>query len=75
MRIEYLKNVEQLYRISKLNDNLLNKKVITKISWEENRTYIAIGGNAAHGDYGDYDLKKVEQFYKHVQSLLNRYNF
>ena len=61
-------------KISLLNDNLLNQNIITKIEWAENRTYLAIGNNAAHGDYDDYDLKQVEKFYKHIQSLLNSYN-
>lgn len=61
-------------RISNLNDNLLNKNVITKIEWQENRTYLTIGNNAAHGDYDDYELKQVEKFYQHIQSLLNNYN-
>ena len=61
-------------KISILNDNLFNKDIITKIEWAENRTYLAIGNNAAHGDYDDYDLKQVEKFYKHIQSLLNSYN-
>ena len=60
-------------KISKLNDNLLNQNIITKIEWIENRTYLAIGNNAAHGDYDDYDLNQVEKFYKHIQSLLNSY--
>ena len=61
-------------KISKLNDTLLNKNIITKIEWTENKTFLTIGNNAAHGDYDDYDLKQVEKFYKHIQSLLNSYN-
>ena len=61
-------------KISKLNDNLLNQNIIAKIEWAENRTFLTIGNNAAHGDYDDYDLKQVEKFYKHIQSLLNNYN-
>lgn len=61
-------------KISTLNDNLFKQKIITRIEWEENRTYLAIGNEAAHGNYEDYDLKQVEKFYKHIQSLLNGYN-
>ena len=61
-------------KISKLNDNLFNKRIITKVEYKENNVYLTIGNNAAHGDYNDYDLKQVEKFYKHIQSLLNRYN-
>lgn len=61
-------------KISTLNDHLFKQKIITRIEWEENRTYLAIGNEAAHGNYEDYDLKQVEKFYKHIQSLLNSYN-
>ncbi len=61
-------------KISTLNDSLLNQNIITKIEWTENRTYLTIGNNAAHGDYDDYDIKQVRKFYKHIQSLLNNYN-
>lgn len=61
-------------KISTLNDSLLNQNIITKIEWAENRTYLTIGNNAAHGDYDDYDIKQIRKFYKHIQSLLNNYN-
>lgn len=61
-------------KISTLNDSLLNQNIITKVEWNENRTFLTIGNNVAHGDYDDYDLKQVEKFYKHIQSLLNSYN-
>ena len=60
--------------ISKLNDNLFNKRIITKVEYIENKVYLTIGNKAAHGDYNDYDLKQVEKSYKHIQSLLNCYN-
>ena len=61
-------------KISKLNDNLPHQKIITEIECAENKVYLTIGNKAAHGDYNDYDLKQVEKFYKHIQSLLNCYN-
>lgn len=61
-------------KISVLNDKLYNQNIITKVEYVENRAYMTIGNNAAHGDYDDYDLKQVEKFYKHIQSLLNSYN-
>jgi adenine-specific DNA-methyltransferase len=72
--INILNNKGKEEKISKLNDLLLNKNIITKIEWTENRTYLTIGNNAAHGDYEDYDLKQIEKFYRHIQSLLNNYN-
>ena len=32
-------------KISILNDNLLNKNIITKVEWGENRSYLTIGNN------------------------------
>ncbi len=60
-------------KISTLNDSLFKKKVISKVEWEENKTYFAIGNEAAHGNYDDYTLKQVEKFYKHIQTLINTY--
>lgn len=60
--------------ISKLNDIIKNNNIFTKLEWEENKTYLAIGNYAAHGDYNEYELKNVQNFYKHVQSLLDNYN-
>ena len=61
-------------KIFTLNDKLKHNKVFTHIEWEENRTYLAIGNNASHGEYDEYSLEQVENFYKHVQSLLNNFN-
>jgi len=57
-----------------LNDKLYNQNIITQIVWEENKTFLTIGNDAAHGDYDDYELKQVEKFYRHIQILLNSYN-
>ncbi len=57
-----------------LNDKLYNQNIITQIDWEENKTFLAIGNDASHGDYDDYELKQVEKFYRHIQTLLNSYN-
>lgn len=61
-------------KTSGLNDKLHIKKIINKIEWQENKVFLTVGNDAAHGDYSDYNLKKVESFYKHIQSLLNSYN-
>jgi adenine-specific DNA-methyltransferase len=58
-------------KIAVLNDKLKDAKVFKQVRWEENKTYLTIGNHASHGDYGEYDLKQVESFYRHVQSLLN----
>ncbi|OHA27922.1 MAG: hypothetical protein A3C08_00295 [Candidatus Taylorbacteria bacterium RIFCSPHIGHO2_02_FULL_47_18] len=61
-------------RISVLNDMLKSIKVFTHVQWEENKTYLVIGNHASHGDYSEYDLRQVEQFYRHIQELLNVFN-
>ena len=58
-------------KIATLNDKLHESKVFNKVQWEENKTCLAIGNNASHGDYGDYDIKQVENFYQHIQKLFN----
>lgn len=58
-------------KIALVNDQLKDAKIISKVAWEENKTYLAIGNHASHGDYDEYDLKKVENFYKHIQELHN----
>lgn len=58
-------------KIDVLNSLLKDARVFNKVQWEENKTYLAIGNHAAHGDYGEYVLKQVENFYRHVQSLFN----
>ena len=57
-----------------MNDKLKVEKLFSKVEWEENKTYIAIGNHAAHGEYSEYDLKNVENFYKHMQKLIDRHN-
>jgi adenine-specific DNA-methyltransferase len=56
-------------KVARLNDALKEKGVFGKVLWEENKTYLAIGNHASHGDYDAYDLQQVERFYHHVQSL------
>ena len=61
-------------KISTLNDKLKHDKIFTHIEWEENKTYLAIGNHASHGDNDEYNIEQVENFYKHIQSLLNNFN-
>lgn len=66
-------NVNDFGELSRLNDHLKQKEMISKIIWEENKTYIAIGNSAAHGDYDEYEIKDVEHFYRHIQSLIEKH--
>ena len=61
-------------KISTLNDKLKHDKIFTHLEWEENRTYLTIGNYASHGDNDEYNMEQVENFYKHIQSLLNNFN-
>jgi len=60
--------------VENLNNALKNNGVFSKVIWEENKTYMAIGNHAAHGDYDEYDLNQVEIFYRHTQSLIDGFN-
>ena len=61
-------------KISLLNDKLKNGGVLSKVEWEENKTYLAIGNHSAHGEYDEYDMNQVKSFYQHIQTLLNKFN-
>lgn len=60
--------------VENLNNKLKNNSVFSKVTWQENQTYMAIGNHAAHGDYDEYDLKQVENFYRYAQSLIDGFN-
>lgn len=60
-------------KIALVNDQLKDGKIITKVIWEENKTFLAIGNHASHGDYDEYDLTQVKRFYKHIQELHNNF--
>lgn len=34
---------------------------------------MGIGNYASHGEYDEYNSEQVENFYKHIQSLLNNF--
>ncbi len=60
-------------KISLLNDKLKGDDILSKVEWEENKTYLAIGNHAAHGEYREYDLNQVKNFHRHIQALLNKF--
>ena len=60
--------------VENLNNTLKNNDIFSKVTWEENKTYMAIGNHAAHGDYDEYDLKQIENFYRYTQSLIDGFN-
>jgi adenine-specific DNA-methyltransferase len=62
------------HTVEYLNNTLKKENVFSKVNWEENKTYMAIGNHAAHGEYDEYDLKQVENFYRYTQSLIDGFN-
>jgi len=62
------------HTVEYLNNILKKEDIFSKVTWEENKTYMAIGNHAAHGDYDEYDLKQVENFYRYAQSLIDGFN-
>lgn len=62
------------HTVEYLNNSLKQEGIFSKVTWEENKTYMAIGNHAAHGDYEEYDLKQVENFYRYIQSLIDGFN-
>jgi len=60
--------------VENLNNTLKHNGTFSKVIWQENQTYMAIGNHAAHGDYDEYDLNQVENFYRHTQSLIDGFN-
>lgn len=66
-------NITDFSELSRLNDHLKQKEIFSKVLWEENKTYITIGNHAAHGDHEDYDQKQVENFYRHIQNLIETF--
>ena len=61
-------------QISFLNDELKRINIFEKVLWEKNKTFIAIGNNASHGDYSGFSIKDVNNFYDHLLELINNFN-
>lgn len=66
-------NLNDFNLIARVNTKLKDDGVFTKIRWKENETYLTIGNDASHGDYNNYEIKQVEDFYKHVQGLITEF--
>jgi adenine-specific DNA-methyltransferase len=72
--VNILRNNAKEEKLTILNDKLKSENIFSKVEWEENKTYITIGNHAAHGEYSEYDLKNTENFYKHIQKLIEHHN-
>ena len=72
--VNILKNNSKEEKIAILNDKLKSENILSKLIWEENKTYLTIGNHASHGEYAEYDLKNVENFYSHIQKIIDAHN-
>lgn len=66
-------NLNDFNSIARVNTKLKDENIFTKVRWKENETYLTIGNDASHGDYDNYEMKQVKDFYKHVQSLITEF--
>jgi len=66
-------NLNDFNAIARVNTKLKDDDVFTKVRWKENETYLTIGNDASHGDYDNYEMKQIKDFYKHVQSLITEF--
>ena len=60
-------------KLDTLNNDLYNNKILDQLTFMENKTFLIVGNKASHGEYQEYDLKKVKDFYKHCQKLIDEY--
>jgi adenine-specific DNA-methyltransferase len=67
-------NVNDFSSIARVNTKLKDNGIFTKVIWKENEKYLTIGNDASHGDYGNYEMKQVKEFYKYVQSLITKFS-
>lgn len=63
-------NLNDFTSIARLNTKLKDDGIITKVKWKEIETYLTIGNDASHGDYYNYEMQQIKEFYKFVQSLI-----
>jgi len=66
-------NLNDFNSIARVNTKLKDDGVFTKVRWKENETYLTVGNDASHGDYDNYEMKQVKDFYKHIQSLITEF--
>ena len=69
-----LKNENQKEKVlNTLNAELYRNEILTKLEWKEIETFLVIGNAASHGEYDEYDLEKVKDFYRYCQGLIDKY--
>ena len=66
-------NLNDFNAIARVNTKLKDDGVFSKVTWKENEKFLTIGNDASHGDYDNYDIKQVEEFYKYVQSMITEF--
>lgn len=66
-------NLNDFTSIGRLNTKLKDDGIFTKVRWKEIETFLTIGNDASHGDYDNYEIKQVKEFYKFVQNLITEF--
>jgi hypothetical protein len=57
-------------KVSVINDELKTKNHFIQTVWRQNQAWLDIGNKAAHGDFSEYDLAQVENFYNGLVNFL-----
>jgi len=73
-KINILNDRGQEIKISNLNNLLYKNKIFSQVIWQENQTFLTIGNHASHGEYDEYNIEQVKNFYKHIQLLIDKFN-
>jgi len=58
-------------KISTLNEELKTKNYFIQTVWRQNQAWLDIGNKAAHGEFEEYNLVQVENFYNGLVGFLS----
>lgn len=58
-------------KTSILNDELKSQSYFIQTTWRQNQAWLDIGNKAAHGNFDNYDLNQVENFYQGLVNFLS----
>lgn len=60
-------------KMSFLNEELKAKGIFIQTVWRQNQAWLDIGNNASHGNFEEYNLNQVENFYQGIINFLSTY--
>jgi hypothetical protein len=58
-------------KVSVVNDELKTSNYFIQTVWRQNQAWLDIGNKAAHGNFSEYDLAQVENFYNGLVNFLS----